>query len=116
MSFIRSTYLVAWREATERARSRAYIVSTIFTLVLLGGLMAVVVLVDQGPSTYEVGLSGELRTVAQLPARLREAAKLGFRRVLVPATVLGGDPPPDGLHVIAVRSLAEALVVALESK
>jgi len=64
----------------------------------------------------EVGLSGELRTVAQLPARLREAAKLGFRRVLVPATVLGGDPPPDGLHVIAVRSLAEALVVALESK
>jgi len=64
----------------------------------------------------EVGLSGELRTVAQLPARLREAAKLGFRRVLVPATVLRGDPPPDGLHVIAVRSLAEALVVALESK
>jgi len=60
MSFIRSTYLVAWREATERARSRAYIVSTIFTLVLLGGLMAVVVLVDQGPSTYEVGLSGDI--------------------------------------------------------
>jgi DNA repair protein RadA/Sms len=64
----------------------------------------------------EIGLSGELRTVAQLPARLREAAKLGFRRVLAPATVLRSDPPPDGLRVQPVRSLSEALEVALEVK
>jgi len=64
----------------------------------------------------EIGLSGELRTVAQLPARLREAAKLGFRRVLTPATVLRSDPPPDGLRVQPVRSLSEALDVALEAK
>ena len=59
MSAIRSTYLVAWREATERARSRAYIVSTVFTLLLVGGLMATVVLTETGPTTYHVGRSGD---------------------------------------------------------
>ncbi len=64
----------------------------------------------------EVGLSGELRAVAQLPARLREAAKLGFRRVVVPKTVMRSDPPPSGLEVLPVRSIAEALSVVLRSK
>lgn len=64
----------------------------------------------------EVGLSGELRAVAQLPARLREAAKLGFRRALVPKTVRPSDPPPQGLDVISARSLAEALSTVLEAK
>jgi DNA repair protein RadA/Sms len=64
----------------------------------------------------EVGLSGELRAVAQLPARLREAAKLGFRRVLVPKTVTRSDPSPSGLDVTPVRSITEALAAALASK
>ncbi|MFP6758608.1 MAG: DNA repair protein RadA [Alphaproteobacteria bacterium] len=34
----------------------------------------------------EVGLSGEIRPVAQTDARLKEAAKLGFERVLMPPT------------------------------
>src|SRR5206468_7018818 len=34
----------------------------------------------------EIGLSGELRTVSQMGVRLREAAKLGFRRAVVPAS------------------------------
>ena len=37
----------------------------------------------------EVGLLGELRTVAGLERRLREAARLGFRRAIVPAAVAG---------------------------
>ncbi|MEP7289513.1 MAG: DNA repair protein RadA [Chloroflexota bacterium] len=61
----------------------------------------------------EVGLSGELRAVAQLPARLREAAKLGFKRCLVPKTVRRGDPLPSGIEPIAVRSLADALSYAI---
>ena len=62
----------------------------------------------------EVGLSGELRAVSQLPARLNEAAKLGFRRALVPRTVRrNGDPLPDAIEVIAARSLGEALEAAL---
>ncbi len=62
----------------------------------------------------EIGLSGELRAVSQLPARLNEAAKLGFRRALIPKTVRrGGDPLPEGIDLIAVRSLDEALDAAL---
>jgi DNA repair protein RadA/Sms len=62
----------------------------------------------------EVGLSGELRAVSQLPARLNEAAKLGFRRALIPKTVRkSGDPLPAGIETIPVRSLDEAIDAAL---
>jgi len=61
----------------------------------------------------EVGLSGELRAVSQIPARLREAAKLGFKRCLVPKTVRRGDPLPGGIEVVAVRSLSDALNYAI---
>ncbi|HET7011650.1 MAG TPA: DNA repair protein RadA [Anaerolineales bacterium] len=56
----------------------------------------------------EVGLTGELRSVSQMPTRLREAAKLGFRRVIVPKS-LHTDQAPAGIEVIAVRSVREAL-------
>ena len=61
----------------------------------------------------EIGLSGELRAVSQLTARLREAAKLGFKRALVPRTVRPGEPYPDGIEIIRARSIREALEVAL---
>jgi DNA repair protein RadA/Sms len=61
----------------------------------------------------EVGLSGELRSVAQLPARLSEASKLGFREVVVPTTARGGVPAPAGLKVSVAASLAEALSLVL---
>ncbi len=57
----------------------------------------------------EIGLSGELRAVGQLPARLNEAAKLGFKRALVPRLRRKLDGLPSGLQVIEARSLAEAL-------
>jgi DNA repair protein RadA/Sms len=62
----------------------------------------------------EIGLSGELRAVSQLPARLNEAAKLGFRRALIPKTVRrSGEPLPEGIEPVAVRSLGEAMDAAL---
>ncbi len=62
----------------------------------------------------EIGLSGELRAVSQLPARLNEAAKLGFRRALIPKTVRrSGEPLPEGIEPVAVRSLDEAMDAAL---
>lgn len=64
----------------------------------------------------EVGLSGELRSVGQLPRRLQEAAKLGFSRALVPRSSLkrkGGDALPEGIEVIGVRTLAEVIDLAL---
>ncbi len=61
----------------------------------------------------EVGLSGELRAVGQLGARLNEAAKLGFKRVLVPKTRRKGEIFPPTLKVIEVRNVAEALAVIM---
>lgn len=61
----------------------------------------------------EVGLSGELRAVGQMPARLREASKLGFRRVIVPKTIRRGEAWPEEVQVLPARSLREALTLSL---
>jgi DNA repair protein RadA/Sms len=61
----------------------------------------------------EVGLSGELRSVSQLSARLSEASKLGFRRVIIPKSVRSESEWPDGLDVEPVRSVRQALDRAL---
>lgn len=62
----------------------------------------------------EVGLSGELRSVGQLPRRLNEAAKLGFTRVLVPKGAARKlEHPPAGLEVLGARTMREALEIAL---
>jgi DNA repair protein RadA/Sms len=62
----------------------------------------------------EVGLSGELRAVGQLPGRLREAAKLGFRRCVVPRSLRRqAEQMPDELEVIQARSVHQALEIAL---
>jgi DNA repair protein RadA/Sms len=56
----------------------------------------------------EVGLSGEVRPVARGQERLKEAAKLGFTRAIVPAANRPRQAI-DGLEVIAVERLAEAV-------
>jgi DNA repair protein RadA/Sms len=62
----------------------------------------------------EVGLSGELRAVGQLPARLNEAAKLGFRRCVVPRMMRKqAEKLPDELDVIQARTVHQALEIAL---
>ena len=57
----------------------------------------------------EVGLSGELRMVGQMPARLREAAKLGFKTAIVPKRLHKGETWPTDISVVEIRSLREAL-------
>jgi len=61
----------------------------------------------------EIGLSGELRRVGQMPARLREAAKLGFKAAIVPRRVRKTEPWPAELQLVEARSLREALSHAL---
>jgi DNA repair protein RadA/Sms len=61
----------------------------------------------------EVGLSGELRMVGQMQARLKEAAKLGFKRAVIPQRVRKGEPWPAGIEVIEARGLREAIAAAL---
>ncbi|HQL92139.1 MAG TPA: DNA repair protein RadA, partial [Anaerolineaceae bacterium] len=60
----------------------------------------------------EVGLSGELRMVGQMPTRLREAAKLGFKRAIVPRRARKGEPWPDTIEILEARSLRDALKLA----
>jgi len=64
----------------------------------------------------EIGLSGELRAVSQLPIRLNEAAKLGFKRILVPRTRRQDEVKAAGLSVLPARNLAEAFKIALPEK
>ena len=61
----------------------------------------------------EVGLSGELRAVGHLETRLKEAAKLGFKRCVLPGSshLKAIKSPP--LELVQARALGEALEVAL---
>ena len=56
----------------------------------------------------ELGLTGEIRPVPYGEDRLREAAKHGFRRAIVP---LANAPrrPPEGIAVTPVATIAEAI-------
>jgi DNA repair protein RadA/Sms len=64
----------------------------------------------------EIGLTGELRTVAQLPARLAEASKLGFTRAIVPKLRRKLPDVPEGLKLIEARNIGEALATAVPKK
>ena len=58
----------------------------------------------------EISLTGQVRPVPQLNHRLQEAARLGFTRALVPPDrYSGGRKPIQGLEVVEVTNLAEAL-------
>ena len=62
----------------------------------------------------ELGLGGQLRPVGQLELRLQEAARLGFRRAVVPAdSGLGRLAQELGLALLEARKLADAMVAAL---
>jgi len=61
----------------------------------------------------EVGLSGEVRRVGQLAARLNEAQKIGFKRALVPRLRRDRQGLPTGIQLIEVRSVAEAIGAVL---
>jgi DNA repair protein RadA/Sms len=54
----------------------------------------------------EVGLCGELRQVGQTGRRLAEAARLGFRRALLP---MSAPEAPPGIDVLRAATLAEAV-------
>ncbi len=61
----------------------------------------------------EVGLSGELRAVGHLETRLKEAAKLGFKRCVLPASSQLKQLKDPPLELLRARSLSEALEIAL---
>lgn len=64
---------------------------------------------DDFVACAELGLGGELRQVSQTPRRLAEAARLGFRRVLLPHSA---PEPPLGLTAVRAATISEAITLA----
>lgn len=62
----------------------------------------------------EVGLSGELRSVSHADKRLNEAAKLGFKRCIVPRFLRLGKSEVVGMELLRARSIGEALDIAFQ--
>lgn len=66
--------------------------------------------VDERVAVFgEVGLAGEVRATSQASVRVREAYAMGFRRCVMPQGNLAGLDYDDGIEVIGVRNVADAL-------
>jgi len=60
----------------------------------------------------EVGLSGEIRAVSQAETRLKEAAKIGFKRAIIPRSNAERISSIKGIEVTGVSNITEALEAA----
>lgn len=62
----------------------------------------------------EIGLSGEVRSVSRISARISEAARLGFTRCIVPKSSIAQLKGDYGIKIIGVKHLREAEVNIFE--
>ena len=60
----------------------------------------------------EIGLTGEIRKVNRVYDRVREAEKLGFKRVFIPKNNIDGWKIPENIEVVGVSSVKEAIYKA----
>ncbi len=61
----------------------------------------------------EVGLGGEIRSVPRLDKRVREAARMGFSRVVTARHGVGALPKVEGIKVAPAATVSEAIALAL---
>jgi DNA repair protein RadA/Sms len=61
----------------------------------------------------EVGLGGEVRGISQAELRIREAAKMGFKRCLLPERNLAKLDAIEGMDLVGISEVGEALDVVL---
>lgn len=57
----------------------------------------------------EIGLSGEVRAVSHVDYRVKEAARLGFRRIVIPKRAVCSVKLPKDVQIIGISSIFEAL-------
>lgn len=57
----------------------------------------------------EVGLSGEVRGISMIQARVQEAKKLGFSSCIIPSVCVDSVKEISGIKVIGVKNVAEAV-------
>ncbi len=66
--------------------------------------------IDERAAVFgEVGLAGEVRATSQASSRVREAYAMGFRRCIIPQGNLVGLEYDDGIDVIGVKNVSDAL-------
>jgi DNA repair protein RadA/Sms len=66
--------------------------------------------VDERSAVFgEVGLAGEVRATSQASVRVREAYAMGFKRCVIPYGNLTGLDYDDGIEVVGVRNVGDAL-------
>ena len=66
----------------------------------------------------EIGLTGEVRAVGQIVKRISEAARLGFKSIVIPGANMkaaGQEKPAGGIEIIPVMNIRDALDIVLES-
>ena len=61
----------------------------------------------------EVGLTGEIRAVTGLQQRLSEASRTGFKTCIIPRHGTGNVTAPDGMELLRVRNIREAIQLVL---
>ena len=76
-------------------------------LALISGLKDVIVSSDT-VAFGEIGLTGEIRAVSNADLRVSEAARMGFRRVLIPHHNLSSVVNRENVEVIGVKTVREA--------
>ncbi len=130
MTGFQATWLIARREAKERARSKAFLASTVVTILLLGAVVGVMALTDTGPPQYDValvgdsppGLSGALDAAAVASGSLIQFSDLTDREAIADAielgeldaavldgdTILLGSSPPSTLRTILEFGLRQS--------
>lgn len=60
----------------------------------------------------EIGLAGEVRGVTRIDERIKEAAKLGFERIILPRKNVAAMPEAHGIELVGVDTVTEALEAA----
>ena len=71
------------------------------------------VIPDDVVAIGEVGLTGEIRSVSHMNQRLSEAARLGFKKCIIPRFGAEKLVIPEGMTVYKVRNIREAVEVAM---
>ena len=57
----------------------------------------------------EVGLGGEVRSVGNIEKRIQEAAKLGFKKIVIPSNSMKSVKSKNSIEVLPVENLSSAI-------